>query len=204
MAAQREDVRNALKQLGREWSAAGDGERAQIHTPLLDALQRYCPCPAPRAKLSAGTGGESAASSPDTDEMGAATPLFPRLPHAICLRPRPFAVDTEDDAAAVGGGTGGGGEKSASVRGAAAAPLVLVPGAALGRLAVDIGSHGYRVQACECTAAMAAVAASLLAHRPLGKGWQYGKDGWLSVAAPAATAAAAAVLLFTISHVRSR
>ena len=31
MAAQREDVRNALKQLGREWSAAGDGERLHVY-----------------------------------------------------------------------------------------------------------------------------------------------------------------------------
>ena len=44
------------------------------------------------------------------------------------------------------------------------APLVLVPGSGLGRLATEIAGHGYRVQACESGAAMAAMAEFLLQH----------------------------------------
>eukprot|EP01052_Picozoa_sp_SAG31_P047125 SAG31_NODE_9297_length_1302_cov_1.492103_1_plen_214_part_10 len=157
--SQREDVRNALKQLGREWSKAGEGEREQVHTPLLQALERYCPV---RHKRHEHLNAEAVHGKG----------LFPGK-HVACLRPRPFSAsnDTATDSESHTCNTNAIDYADATPA-EDTAPLVLVPGAALGRLAADIGSCGYRVQACEYAKCMAAVATSLLEHRPLGKFWR--------------------------------
>ena len=103
---------------------------------LAFALQKYLPVP-PAAKAAGGAAAGAGAVVPAS--------LFPGGP-SICLRPRPADVAAS---AATAGGEGEGPAAAAvpegdGAAGAAAAPLVLVPGAALGRLAVDIGSQGYR------------------------------------------------------------
>ena len=39
-------VRYVLKNLARDWSAEGAGERQQSHGPILEELERYLPVPA--------------------------------------------------------------------------------------------------------------------------------------------------------------
>jgi hypothetical protein len=171
----REDIRCALKQLAREWSTDGATERGCTHRPVLEALDRHCLPPSGGHDAAGGGVGGSGA------RVAGADPFPGRGCQSVRELFEEALSDGDGAAASDAGGVAGAAERSEgegedegparrpSADGGAdggGGPLVLVPGAGLGRLAMEVASHGYRVQGCECSAAMAAVVEWLLRCQP--------------------------------------
>ena len=169
-------VRYLLKDLTRDWSAEGAGERAQSYGWLADALGRHLPPRRDsRAAAHAATPADNGVTAARSDAAGSTA--HPEDSAAMCSSQdgpgleAPVAMETTPDStshAASGrerdgqdagaaqpqalhgsDACGGQGGKATGAAEEEPPPRVLVPGCGLGRLVVELAAAGYEAVGVE-------------------------------------------------------